>query len=246
MADHDLTVELLPILSDNYAFLIRRGDDPGVAIVDPGEPAPIEAVLKQRGLQLNTILLTHHHADHIDGVPELIRHRDVEVIGNSLDHASLPGLSRTMTPGERFELMGTPVEVLDTPGHCEGHISYFLPEAKALFCGDVLFTMGCGRIGEGQAATMWRSLQLLNRLPGDTVVYSGHEYTMGNAKFAAHAFPDNREIADRLKKVEEMRAEGQPTVPTTLEEERRTNPFLLAGSSARFAELRAAKDGFRG
>ena len=247
MADAPILVELLPILSDNYAFLLRREGNSDVAIVDPGEAPPIEAELKRRQFNLRTILLTHYHADHVDGVADLIRHRaDVEVIGNSLDRSRLPGLSRTMTPGERFQLMGAPVEVLDTPGHCQGHISYYMPDAKLLFCGDVMFTMGCGRVGEGAPEVLWRSLQLLNELPGDTVVYSGHEYTIGNAKFAAHAFPDNPDIAARLKEIQAMRDQDRPTVPTTLAEERRTNPFLLADSAKRFAELRAAKDGFRG
>jgi hydroxyacylglutathione hydrolase len=246
LADAAITVELLPILDDNYAFLLRREGNSTVVIVDPGVAAPIAETLAERGLQIGSILITHHHADHVAGVEELAMATHVEVIGNGADCHRLPKLTRTVEPGDRFELLGTPVEVLDTPGHCQGHISYYLPEAKVLFCGDVLFTMGCGRVGEGEPGVLWKSLQLVAGLPDDTIVYSGHEYTLGNARFAAHAFPDNAEIKARLKKIEEMRAAGQPTVPTTLGEEKRTNPFLLAGSAERFAELRTAKNNFRG
>jgi hydroxyacylglutathione hydrolase len=246
LADAAITVELLPILDDNYAFLLRREGNSTVVIVDPGVAAPIAETLAERGLQIGSILITHHHADHVAGVEELAMATHVEVIGNGADCHRLPKLTRTVEPGDRFELLGTPVEVLDTPGHCQGHISYYLPEAKVLFCGDVLFTMGCGRVGEGEPGVLWKSLQLVAGLPDDTIVYSGHEYTLGNARFAAHACPDNAEIKARLKKIEEMRAAGKPTVPTTLGEEKRTNPFLLAGSAERFAELRTAKNNFRG
>lgn len=246
MADAAIVVELLPILDDNYAFLLRREGESTVVIVDPGAAEPIAEKLAERGLQIGTILITHHHADHVDGVGKLAAGSHVEIIGNGADCHRLPKLTRTVEPGTRFELLGTPVEVLDTPGHCQGHISYHLPEAKILFCGDVLFTMGCGRVGEGEPEVLWNSLQRVAALPDDTVIYSGHEYTLSNAKFAAHVFPDNAEIKARLKKIEEMRAAGQPTVPTTLGEEKRTNPFLLAKSAEQFAEFRAGKNDFRG
>jgi hydroxyacylglutathione hydrolase len=246
LADTDITVELLPILDDNYAFMLRRNGNSTVVIVDPGAAEPIAQKLAERGLQIGTILITHYHADHIDGVEQLALATHVEVIGNGADCHRLPKLTRTVEPGQRFELLGTTVEVLDTPGHCQGHISYYLPDAKVLFCGDVMFTMGCGRVGEGTPDVLWHSLQLLSGLPDDTVVYSGHEYTLGNAKFAAHVFPDNAEIKARLEKIQAMRSAGEPTVPTTLAEEKRTNPFLLAGTAERFAQLRAEKNSFRG
>jgi hydroxyacylglutathione hydrolase len=246
LASAGIKVELLPILDDNYAFLLRQEGNSTVVVVDPGVAAPIAETLAERRLQIGTILITHHHADHVGGVDELAMGTHVEVIGNGADCHRLPKLTRTVEPGQRFELLGTPVEVLDTPGHCQGHISYYMPEAKLLFCGDVLFTMGCGRVGEGTPDVLWNSLQLVASLPDDTVVYSGHEYTLGNAKFAAHAFPGNAEIEARLAKIQEMRSKGLPTVPTTLGEEKRTNPFLLAGSAERFAELREAKNTFRG
>ncbi|WP_235031196.1 hydroxyacylglutathione hydrolase [Geminicoccus flavidas] len=246
MANAPILVELLPILDDNYAFMLRQEGNSRVVIVDPGEAAPIAEALAERSLQIGSILITHSHADHVAGVEELALATQVEVIGNGADCHRLPKLTRTVEPGQRFELLGTPVEVLDTPGHVRGHVSYHLPEAKLLFCGDVMFTMGCGRLGEDGPEVLWKSLQLLAGLPDDTKVYSGHEYTLGNAKFAAHVFPDNQEIKARLAKVQELRAAGQPTVPTTIGEEKRTNPFLLGGSEARFAELREAKNNFRG
>ena len=246
VADNGIVVELIPILEDNYAFLIQKIGDPTVAVVDPGEAAPILALLEERGLKLGTILITHKHADHIAGVDALRDATGAKVIGSAADAANLPKLDQAIRPGEHFSLLGTPVEMLDTPGHCDGHISYHLPEAGVLFCGDVLFTMGCGRVTEGPPATLWKSLQLLAGLPDATKAYSGHEYTLGNARFAVHVFPDNREIAARNQEMIAKRERGEPTVPTTIGEEKRTNPFLLAGNAEKFAELREAKNSFRG
>ncbi len=247
-------LELVPCRSDNYAVLLKtEGED--AVLVDAPEAAPIAAALERLGWDLGTILVTHHHGDHVEGIAALAG-PGVAVIGAVADRQRIPGLTRAVEPGKRFTAGGFDVEVIDTPGHTVGHVAYHLPEAGLLFSGDTLFAMGCGRLFEGTADQMWGSLSRLSALPEETAVYCGHEYTLANARFAASLLPDDTAIAARLAAVEATRAEGRPTLPTTIGLERRTNPFLRAADpdmagriglpgaapAAVFAEIRRRKD----
>lgn len=248
-------IHLVPCLSDNYAVLFRLPDDDRAVLVDAPDAAPIRAALGRLGWTLGTILVTHHHRDHVAGIPDLAG-ADVAVIGPAAEAGRISGLTRTVSGGDRITVAGTPVDVIATPGHTLGHVAFHLPEAGLLFSGDTLFAMGCGRLFEGTAADMWGSLGALAALPDDTVVYCGHEYTLSNGRFALGIEPDNADLAARVADVERLRAAGTPTVPTTLAVEKRTNPFLraaepaiaarlgLAGAPAVevFAEIRRRKD----
>jgi hydroxyacylglutathione hydrolase len=229
-------IHLVPCLSDNYAVLFRLPGDDRAVLVDAPDAAPIRAALDRLGWALGTILVTHHHRDHVAGIPALAG-ADVAVIGPAAESDRIPGLTRTVAGGDRVVVAGTPVDVIATPGHTLGHVAYHLPEAGLLFSGDTLFAMGCGRLFEGTAADMWGSLGRLAALPDDTAVYCGHEYTLSNGRFALGIEPGNAELAARVAEVERLRAAGTPTVPTTLALEKRTNPFLRAADPAVAAGL---------
>jgi len=253
-----LRPEPIPALVDNYIWLLT--DDAGnAAVVDPGDAAPVERVLAGRGLYLRSILLTHHHPDHIAGVAELCRERKVEVIApvdERIAHADRRvGHGDVVTlalPGARFEVMAV-------PGHTTTHIAY--AGEGLLFCGDTLFSLGCGRLFEGTPAQMLDSLDHLAALPDDTLVCCGHEYTQANARFALSIDGDNAALKARAKEVDDKRSRGEPTVPSNMGMERAANPFLRTDSDAiaawaarkadahdrvsRFAAVRNAKDAFR-
>lgn len=249
-----LALELVPCRSDNYALLLKADGEDAV-LVDAPEAAPIAAALERLGWTIGTILVTHHHGDHVEGIAALAGPGTV-VIGNLADRHRIPGLNRTIQPGQAFSAGGFEIVAIDTPGHTVGHVAYHLPREALLFSGDTLFAMGCGRLFEGSPEDMWGSLTRLAALPDETRVYCGHEYTLSNARFATAQFPDDGAMRDRLRTVEAERAEGRPTVPTTIGDEKRTNPFLraadprtadaigLAGASPVevFAELRRRKD----
>jgi hydroxyacylglutathione hydrolase len=254
-----LQIELLPILGDNYAYLLLEPETRTSAVVDPGEAAPVLAALRSRGRDLDLILCTHHHGDHVAGNLALKEATGCRIVGPEADRGRIPGLDEGVKEGDEVEVGTVRFRVLETPGHTRGHISYYSPDSKALFCGDTLFALGCGRLLEGDAPTMWASLTKLMGLPDDTRVYCGHEYTQSNARFALSVDPDNERLTARAKEVDRQRAAGAPTVPSTLGAEKATNPFLRAADpylQARlglqgtpeaevFAELRRRKDGFR-
>jgi hydroxyacylglutathione hydrolase len=253
-----LRVELLPLLSDNYAYLLLDETTGTSAVVDPAEARPVAAALEERGRKLDVILCTHHHGDHIGGNGELKKRYGCRIVGAEADRRRIPGMDQGVREGDTVEIGETLFRVLETPGHTSGHISFHAPEAEALFCGDTLFALGCGKLLEGDAATMWRSLSKLAALPEATRVYCGHEYTASNARFAC-SVDDDATLAARAADVERTRAAGKPTIPSTLGEEKRTNPFLrVAGpayrerlglggldAAAAFGELRRRKDNFR-
>lgn len=245
--------ELLTVrcLKDNYAYLLH--DTAGTVLIDAPEAAPILQALRQRGWDLDAILLTHHHADHVQAVPDLVKATGARVIGSRADAARLPSLDQTVTPGTSFELLGQWITVIDASGHTIGHVAYHLPQAGMAFTADSLMALGCGRLFEGDAAMMWASLVRLNALPGDTLICSGHDYCTGNGAFALSVDPDNTDLHQRLAAV----TEGQmPCAPASLDLERRTNPFLqvaalretlgMTGASdvEVFARLRQMKDAF--
>lgn len=218
-------VRLIPCLSDNYAVLVHRDDE--TVLVDAPEAAPIRAALQETGWGLTTVLITHHHSDHVQGLDEV--RGTATVIGPAGEAERIKGLDRTVADGETFEVGPLKVRAISTPGHTSGPISYHMPEEGIAFTADTLFAMGCGRLFEGDAATMWRSLQSLRAaLPDDTAIYCGHEYTLTNARYAHEVLPNDPAIAERLQVVEAARQRHEPTVPTTMAAEKATNPFLRA------------------
>jgi len=233
----------LPILSDNYAWLLRDEATGSRAVVDPADAdAVIRAVEAEDG-RLDLILLTHHHADHVAGTDAVRERFGARVVGAAADAGRLPRLDQAVKEGDEVALGESRARVLDTPGHTRGEVSYAFP--GVLLSGDVLFSLGCGRLLEGSAAEMFASLRKLAALPPDTLVCCGHEYTESNARFALHVDPGNAALRARAEQVRRLRAEGKPTVPSRLADELAENPFLRAPDVARFAELRQQKDHFR-
>jgi hydroxyacylglutathione hydrolase len=235
---------LLPTRETNYAVLIRDAATGHVALVDAPEAAPIIAALDQRGWRLDTILITHRHGDHIEGIPDLVAKYGAKVIAPALAEAAIPQADRFVKEGDRIELGGLIADVWDIPGHCTDHIGYHFAKDAVFFAGDTLFTMGCGRVLGSTMEALYASLQRIAALPGDTQVYCGHEYSLANAQFCAAMAPENTAIAARLRDIEARIAAGKPCVPTTLRDERETNLFLFAPDLARFTALREAKNRF--
>jgi hydroxyacylglutathione hydrolase len=218
----------IPAFADNYIWLLRDGAV--AAIVDPGDAAPVVAYLERTGIVPCAILATHHHGDHVGGIPALLERWPVPVFGPARE--KIPGRTQALSGGDRFVVPGIDVtlDVIDVPGHTAGHIALFgeFAGGPVLFCGDTLFTGGCGRLFEGTPAQMWSSLSALAALPLQTRVYCGHEYTVANLRFALAVEPDNVELVARDFAAQAARGRGQPTVPSTMGEERATNPFLRA------------------
>lgn len=253
-----LNVEIIPVLSDNYVYLIHETGAGATGVVDPAVAEPVLSRLQEKGWSLDWILSTHHHADHTAGNLEIKQETGCQIVGPAAERERIPGIDVAVGEGDRFRLGDAEAQVFDTPGHTSGHISYWFAEAKALFCADTLFSLGCGRLFEGTPAQMWSSLQKFEPLPDDALVYCGHEYTLSNAKFAVTVDPDNGVLQSRLAEVERLRAAGERTIPTTLGEERAANPFLRPGDPAIrrlldmanatdaevFGEIRRRKDGF--
>lgn len=253
-------LRLIPCLSDNYAVLLRDPATEATAVIDAPEVGPILAALDQEGWALTHILVTHHHTDHIAGVLALKERFGATVVGPKAERDTIPGLDVAVVDGDPVAVGSLVGRVLETPGHTKGHIVFLFEDEHLLFSGDTLFVLGCGRPFECDPPVLWNSLQRLRALPDDIAVYCGHEYTVSNARFAASVDPDNAELLERLKEAEAKRADGRPTLPTTIGAEKTTNPFLraddpalaerigLAGAEAGavFTELRALKNSFRG
>jgi hydroxyacylglutathione hydrolase len=233
-------VEALPIFQDNYVWCLRaEADSREVWVVDPGDAAPVLAALAADEARLGGILVTHWHPDHIGGIPRLLEQFDVEVYGPAAEAARIPSLTRPLQDGDTVTLPWARATVIALPGHTLGHIAYALP--GWLFCGDTLFSAGCGRLFEGSPAQMWASLQRLDAHPAETRIACTHEYTLANLRFAAAVEPDNPAIRDHRQQVEAWRADGRPSLPSTLARERQINPFLRAReASVRAAAERAA------
>jgi hydroxyacylglutathione hydrolase len=231
------SVEPLPAFSDNYIWLLRHGDS--AFVVDPGDAEPVRRRLAELGVDLRGILLTHHHFDHVGGVDALKSAYECTVYGP--DNPRIDGIDVMVGDGDRVAIDGFSFEVLAVPGHTLDHIAYFAgasgQEPPRLFCGDTLFAGGCGRIFEGDAPMMHRSLQRLAALPAQTRVYCAHEYTLANLAFARAAEPDNEALAERERRSQALRDDGQPTLPSTIALERETNPFLRSAEPALHAQL---------
>ena len=221
-----LEIHQFPCLSDNFGVLIHDPDAGLTAAIDAPETEAVEAALREKGWKLTHILNTHHHADHTAGNAPLKAKTSCTIIGPRKEAAKIPGIDTQVSEGDTFQFGGHEVQVLDTPGHTSGHITYVIPSAKVAFVGDTLFALGCGRIIEGNPEMMWRSLQKLMELPKDTAVYCGHEYTQSNARFALTIDPENQALLARAKEVDALRAARKPTLPTTIGLELETNPFL--------------------
>ncbi|MBS8226741.1 hydroxyacylglutathione hydrolase [Vannielia litorea] len=251
-----LDILTVPCLSDNYAYVVKGPD--GVCLIDAPEAGPIIDALEEKGWKPGVLMITHHHHDHVGGVEELRERYGLKVMGPKAEEAKLPPLDMGLTEGMNGgEGEGYTVP-LDVPGHTLGHMAFHFPNGGALFTADSLMALGCGRVFEGTMEQMHDSLQKLAALPPETMVYSGHEYTMGNAKFALTVDPDNPALQERVKKVAAMREAGEPTAQVSLAEELATNPFLRpsdpgiratlnmkdASDAEVFAEIRRRKDAF--
>lgn len=248
----------IPCLADNYAFLIGNRETGNAVLVDVPEAAPIQAELDTRGWRLSHVLLTHHHWDHVDGLEDLSLPATAKIIGAAADAHRLPKLAQEVSEGDTLTLDGLEIHILDVSGHTLGHIAFHLPQLKALFTADSLMALGCGRLFEGSPAQMFASLQKFADMPEDTLVYSGHEYTATNARFALTIEPGNIALNARAEATERARLAEEPTVPSELGLERATNPFLrthvpavaaqldMAGATPAdvFAQLRKRRDGF--
>lgn len=258
------TVELIPAFADNYIYLVSDSDLGLAMVVDPGDAAPVLKILKERDLYLALILNTHHHKDHIGGSDKLAHEYGAPVIGPDKERSRIGGMARGVRGGDIVTFSTLRGEVIETHGHTSGHIAFYFPQIRALFCGDTLFSLGCGRLFEGTAVEMWASLARLRDLPDDTLVYCGHEYTAANAEFALLLDKDNPALKARALEVAALRNVGKPTLPALLGTEKKANPFLRIDDAdfkkilmrkgiatddtepaAVFGALRAAKDKFK-
>lgn len=253
-----IDIRQFPCLSDNYGFLIRDRATGAVATIDTPDARAINAELEKAGWRLTHILNTHHHPDHAGGNLALKEKWSCEIIGPRAEAARIPGLDRAVGEGDMVMFGDSKAVVHDTPGHTSGHIIYHFPDDGAAFVGDTIFALGCGRLFEGTPDQMWASLKKIAVLPPSTKLYCAHEYTKANAAFALTVDPHNEDLQARARKVDKLRAEGVPTVPTTLAQELATNPFLRAedeklqaalgmtgaGAVEVFAETRRRKDRF--
>lgn len=253
-----LEIVTVACLSDNYAFLAHDTASGETAVVDVPEAAPILAALAERGWTATQVLLTHHHADHVQGLDSLLAMHKARVTGGAADAHRLPALDAQVSEGDTVQIGDQIGHVIDVSGHTIGHIAFHFPESAVAFTGDSLMAMGCGRVFEGSKPQMWGSLQKLRALPLETVICSGHEYTAANARFAATIDPSNPRLISRMEEIDAARAAGRYTVPSTLSQELATNPFLrpddpdiqahlgMSGASAEevFTEMRTRKDNF--
>lgn len=221
-----LEIHNVPAFDDNYLWLIHHQGSQNAYVIDPGDAVPVEAALASHGLILKGILVTHHHADHTGGIGALTKNRDIPVYGP--DSEKISHITDPLKDGETLSLEGGLIEftVLAVPGHTLDHIAYYNQSDEALFCGDTLFAGGCGRMFEGHAEQMHQSLQKLAQLPGSTRVFCAHEYTAANLKFAQAVEPDNQDLQNRITATRQLRSSDRPTVPSLMQQELGTNPFL--------------------
>ena len=241
-----LSALTVPMLSDNYAWLLRDDATGALAFIDPADAEAGIAAVEAMGGKLDLILLTHHHDDHIAGADALRTRYGAHIVGAAADAHRLPRLDTAVREGDRVAFAGAEGEVIDTPGHTVGHISYFFPAGPILFCGDTMFSLGCGRMFEGTAEQFFASFRKIAALPPETLICCGHEYTQSNARFALSVDPNNSLLREKAAEVDRMRAAGLQTVPVRLEDELPVNPYLLAPNAASFGRLRALKDNFKG
>ncbi len=227
-----LTLLTIPCLEDNYAFVIANEVTKEAALIDAPEAEPINAALAKTDYRLTTVLLTHHHWDHVEGLTGLVGFNDLKIIGGADDMHRLPPLHQSVREGDIIDVCGEAAHIFDVSGHTIGHIAFHFPSSKIAFTADSLMAMGCGRLSEGTPDQMWDSLKKLRALPDDTVICSGHEYTASNTRFALTIEPDNAELQTRAAEIAEARKNDAATVPSLLSVEKATNPFLRADVQA--------------
>lgn len=253
-----LQIEQVPVLSDNYVYLIYDPETKVCACVDPATAGPVKRKLDELGWRLTHIFNTHHHHDHIGGNLQLKQAYECQIVGAANDAHRIDGIDVKVAEGDDFTFGSTSCRIFEVPGHTSGHIAFYFEDDQALFCGDTLFALGCGRLFEGTAAQMWDSLSVFKKLPDDTRVFCAHEYTQANAAFAITVDPENTALKSRMAQIDELRGAGEPTVPSTIGLEKATNPFLrpdetgvqiavgmVGGDTVDvFAEVRRRKDNF--
>ena len=258
MPAKELEIAVIPLLKDNYGYLVHDAVTAKTAAVDPSVAAPMLAAAKERGWRISHILNTHHHWDHTDGNLGLKEATGAIVVGPAYDRERIPGIDQAVDEASGFNFAGHEADVLFIPGHTRGHIAFYFADSKAVFCGDTLFSIGCGRTFEGTAQQMWNSLSKLRALPDDTWIYCGHEYTESNCRFALTVEPENRDLVEFAEAVKHARAQGDKTIPSNLGIEKFCNPFLRCDQprllekfggpkkdpATAFGAIRAAKDKF--
>lgn len=251
-------IEQFMCREDNFGVLMHDLETGDTALIDAPEEKPILAAIERTGWVPKLLLITHHHPDHVEANLALKQRFGLKIIGPEAEKAKIPGIDETVRQGDTIGFGNDDFQVIETPGHTAGHVSYYLPQSGVVFAADTLFALGCGRLLEETPAVMYESLKKLTDLPPDTKVYCGHEYTLSNARFALTIDPDNKALQVRAKKIEALREAGKPTLPTTIGEELATNPFLRwsdpairkllgmeqASNDAVFAEIRHRKDNF--
>jgi hydroxyacylglutathione hydrolase len=254
-----LEILQIPVLQDNYIYLLRDTDSGLTAAIDPAVADAVIDVLTEKSWQLDYIFNTHHHGDHVGANLQLKQQTGCKIVGSAADQARIPGIDIMLGDGDLVKLGNQSFQVIDTPGHTLGHIVYYSADSQALFCGDTLFSLGCGRLFEGSAEQMWLSLEALKALPVETRVYCAHEYTAANGRFALSVDADNPQLRQRIDQVAKLRQQNRPTLPSTIGLELATNPFFRAdnvsirsnigmteqSSLAVFRQLRLMKDQFR-
>ncbi|HWM30402.1 MAG TPA: hydroxyacylglutathione hydrolase [Methyloceanibacter sp.] len=253
-----LEVHQFPSRSDNYGVLVHDKATGATAAIDAPDAEELLAALHEKGWKLTHILTTHHHSDHTAGNAAVKRATGCTIVGPAKEAESIPGIDVTVREGERVEIGAATARVIETPGHTRGHVSYHFPDDELVFVGDTLFSVGCGRLLEGDAKTMWSSLEKLAKLPPETTLYCGHEYTDANCRFALTVEPENNALQARAKEVAKLAERGAPALPTTIKQELDSNPFLRPSSPAIqkrlgmegrplneiFGEIRRRKDQF--
>jgi len=257
-AEMPLQIDQFMCRSDNFGVLVHDDTSGETALIDAPEERPILAAVERTGWMPTVILTTHHHGDHVEGNLALKQRFGLRIVGPEAEAAKIPGIDDTVEDGSVIPFGGEEIRVISTPGHTAGHVSYYFPKSKIAFTADTLFALGCGRLFEAKAPVMLQSLKKLAALPPETTVYCGHEYTQANARFALSVDPTNSALRERAAKIDRLRLEGKPTLPTTIGEELATNPFLrwhdpairrnlgmeTASDEEVFAEIRKRKDIF--
>ena len=245
-ADNAIEVLRIPVLSDNYVWLMHDAASGETVAIDPSVAEPVLAAAAERGWTISQIWNTHWHPDHTGGNAAIKAATGCTITGPAAEAAKIPTLDRNVAEDDHVRIGAHDAVVIEVPAHTAGHIAFHMADDAIVFVGDTLFAMGCGRLFEGTAEQMFANMTRLGALPPETTVYCAHEYTESNGRYALVAEPGNRAIAERMEQVRAARAAGEATVPTTIGLERETNPFMRAGSVAELAERRAAKDSFKG